>query len=347
MKKGLLIGCASCGLLFFVCCGGFLFWGYSEGTRKAGEQFAAAEQLWSSGKKAEAVDIYKSISQTFLGAAEREVVAERVREFTTEQTKSEVAIAHKEWAAGKREAAAARYKSLQLDLLDEAEQDTVRQRVKEFDLAKAKKDVEEANRLWTANDKAKAAAIYNDLPLTLLDRPTQEVVTRRLYETASQQWGIGRRAQAAAAYKRLDQDLLAPKERETVAERIKESDEREQQFARAKRTRHGKQVKLKAIELHYTSAVTADEARRLADFLDDKFGDAEKASTAQITKDGKTYQYRVVVKKGIELDEEAVALFKALALQLSLFVFEGETVEVHLCDDRLKTLRVVIPLNKT
>jgi hypothetical protein len=52
------------------------------------------------------------------------------------------------------------------------------------------------------------------------------------------------------------------------------------------------------------------------------------------------------VKKGIELDEEAVTLFKALALKMSLFVFDGADVEVHMCDDQLKTLRVVIPLGK-
>jgi hypothetical protein len=35
---------------------------------------------------------------------------------------------------------------------------------------------------------------------------------------------------------------------------------------------------------------------------------------------------------------------KGLALQMSLLVFGGADVEVHLCDDQLKTLRVVIPL---
>jgi len=35
------------------------------------------------------------------------------------------------------------------------------------------------------------------------------------------------------------------------------------------------------------------------------------------------------------------------ALQLSLLVFDGADVEIHMCDDQLKTLRVVIPFNKS
>ena len=52
------------------------------------------------------------------------------------------------------------------------------------------------------------------------------------------------------------------------------------------------------------------------------------------------------MKKGIELDEEAVQQFKGLALKLRLMVFDGAEVEVHLCDDQLKTVRVVIPFAK-
>ena len=52
----------------------------------------------------------------------------------------------------------------------------------------------------------------------------------------------------------------------------------------------------------------------------------------------------MVIKQGMENDQEFMQLFKQFAKELSVNVFEGKQVDVHLCDDHLKTLRVVVAL---
>jgi hypothetical protein len=345
MKKVLLIGGVLC-LVLFGCCGGFLYWGYSLNKQEARRDYDAAEELWSTGNKAEAVEKYRNIKRDFLNSADQAVVAERIREFDVEQAKKGLAVANDHWTAGRTADAAAKYRSLQLDLLEQADQDTVKKRLREFDSAKARKDVEAANRLWTSGEKTRAIAIYNGLLMDLLDPANQKLVTQRLYEAATRDWEDGRKAQAAAVYKRLQRSFLSQQEGETMAERIKESDDTEKKFAGAERTRHGRMVKLIGIDLYYMPSISTAEARNLGDFLDREIADPEHRGSAQITRDGKTYQYRMVVKKGIELDEERIPRFKKLAQDISLKVFDGADVEVHLCDDQLKTRRVVIPLAK-
>ncbi|SHH28343.1 hypothetical protein SAMN02745207_00653 [Clostridium grantii DSM 8605] len=50
----------------------------------------------------------------------------------------------------------------------------------------------------------------------------------------------------------------------------------------------------------------------------------------------------MVVKKGLDQDQDTIDLMKEIGLDLSQNVFNGETVDVHLCDDALETLRVVV-----
>ena len=52
----------------------------------------------------------------------------------------------------------------------------------------------------------------------------------------------------------------------------------------------------------------------------------------------------MVFKKGIEKDEEFIQVFKNLSAVLSEDVFDGYSVDIHLCDEYLNTLRVVVPL---
>ena len=49
-------------------------------------------------------------------------------------------------------------------------------------------------------------------------------------------------------------------------------------------------------------------------------------------------------KTVVEQDEDFVQLAKVLALQLSKDVFDGAKVDIHLCDDGLNTIRVIVPL---
>lgn len=70
-----------------------------------------------------------------------------------------------------------------------------------------------------------------------------------------------------------------------------------------------------------------------------EFADGSE-KTVQINKSNNTYEFRLVVKKGIEQDQEYIDMFKVFAADLSTDVFNGEQVDVHLCDEYLNTLRV-------
>jgi hypothetical protein len=102
----------------------------------------------------------------------------------------------------------------------------------------------------------------------------------------------------------------------------------------------GKRRKYGASELYYTAKVSEAEAGRLGGFLAglNFFG---YLKTVQLTRDGDTYQVRMVVNVGDEQDEETVARCDVIAAELAGDVFDGAPVEVHLCDDLLRTVRVV------
>ena len=98
-------------------------------------------------------------------------------------------------------------------------------------------------------------------------------------------------------------------------------------------------------ELYHTSAVTRSEAERLGNHLvRTGFYDGDR-KTAQLHREGRWYQFRLVVKKGIEHDLQYNALLKLFIEELSREVFNGQPVEIHLCDDRLKTIRTIVNPN--
>lgn len=97
-------------------------------------------------------------------------------------------------------------------------------------------------------------------------------------------------------------------------------------------------------ELYYTENVTVEEAQTLGDYLVETefFADDGNARTIQLNKTGSTYEFRMIVKKGLETDTDVVDTMKFLAQNLSENVFNNQTVDIHLCNDTLETLRVVI-----
>jgi hypothetical protein len=54
-------------------------------------------------------------------------------------------------------------------------------------------------------------------------------------------------------------------------------------------------------------------------------------------------QFRAVVKPGVDSDQSYRFVFKVFAWRLSHTVFDGEPVEVHFCDQNLKTVGVLPP----
>lgn len=98
-------------------------------------------------------------------------------------------------------------------------------------------------------------------------------------------------------------------------------------------------------EIYYTSNVTRNDTERLGKYLvENKFFDGNRR-TVNLSKSGSIYECRMVIKKGIENDQEYIQGMKLFAQELSQEVFNGNEVDIHLCDEYLKTLRVVIGLS--
>ena len=96
-------------------------------------------------------------------------------------------------------------------------------------------------------------------------------------------------------------------------------------------------------ELYYTDNVTESDAKKLGEYLvKSGFFDGKKL-TVQLDKSGSTYQFRMVVVKEKQNDEATIELMKSFAGEISEDVFNDAPTELHICDDQLKTIRVVRP----
>ena len=97
-------------------------------------------------------------------------------------------------------------------------------------------------------------------------------------------------------------------------------------------------------ELYYTEAVTVEEAQALGDYLvqQEFFANDGNLRSIQLNKTGNTYEFRMIVKKGLEQDQNVIESMEFLASDLSSNVFNNEDLDVHLCDENFEILRVVL-----
>ncbi len=94
------------------------------------------------------------------------------------------------------------------------------------------------------------------------------------------------------------------------------------------------------VELYHTKSVTDAEAGKLGDYLvSSQFADG-KTKTVQLTKSGNIYQFNFVVKDGADKDTSIAKSTKLFASMLSAQVFNGAKVEIHMCDEYMKSLKV-------
>ena len=104
---------------------------------------------------------------------------------------------------------------------------------------------------------------------------------------------------------------------------------------------YGKEKNFNGTQVFYTSAITESEADALGQYLITAgFTDGEEKSV-QLNKTGNTYEFRMVVKKGIEQDQEYRKVGKDMAGEISEEVFNGARVDTHFCDDKFNTLMVL------
>lgn len=94
-------------------------------------------------------------------------------------------------------------------------------------------------------------------------------------------------------------------------------------------------------EIFYNKTVSKDEVAMLGSFLVEcNFFDGARKSIELVRKDD-VIQFRMVVIEGYEDDQEYADLCADFIDGLSIELFDGEEVVMHLCDDHLRTLRVI------
>jgi hypothetical protein len=108
-------------------------------------------------------------------------------------------------------------------------------------------------------------------------------------------------------------------------------------------TGYGTKLEYNNGELYYTDKVTEAEAKKLGDYLVKSGFFSGKKITVQLDKEGATYQFRMVVMPEKQNDETTLELLKVFAAGISKEVFGGAPTELHVCDEQLKTLKVLKP----
>ncbi len=94
-------------------------------------------------------------------------------------------------------------------------------------------------------------------------------------------------------------------------------------------------------DLYYTRNVALEDANKLGEYLVEAgfYDGTEK--TIQLDKRNDTFLLRMVVKEEMQDNKESNALLSFFASALSWKVFNGAAVEAHICDDHLKTVKVI------
>lgn len=96
------------------------------------------------------------------------------------------------------------------------------------------------------------------------------------------------------------------------------------------------------LELYYAEAVTAAEAEKLMDYLKKcDWGQTEQSVVLDRKKDG-SYVFSMCVEEGTENNVIYSVIFNAMVREMSREAFDGEDVEIRLCDPNLETIKVFV-----
>jgi len=103
-----------------------------------------------------------------------------------------------------------------------------------------------------------------------------------------------------------------------------------------------KMINAKKTQVLYTKNVTIVEAQKLADFLiESDFANDKNPKTIELDKANNAYLFRMVVYEGAEKEEDNIATLGLFAKEISKNVFDNKNVILHMCDDNMRTLKVV------
>lgn len=96
-------------------------------------------------------------------------------------------------------------------------------------------------------------------------------------------------------------------------------------------------------ELYYTSNVTKSEAEKLGNYLvKNGYFTNDTEIFMQLDKENRAYEIRMIMKTGLENDNDIIADLKYLCGDYSRNVFDNKYVDILLCDKNLKTIRTVV-----
>lgn len=97
------------------------------------------------------------------------------------------------------------------------------------------------------------------------------------------------------------------------------------------------------LDIYYTDNVTRSDAKKLLEYLiEENFTDGSRELGVQLDKSDNTYEFKIIVKKGMDTDPDFIKIARTLAKEISSDVFGKKKVDIHLMDDNFKLLRVVV-----
>lgn len=95
-------------------------------------------------------------------------------------------------------------------------------------------------------------------------------------------------------------------------------------------------------EVIYDKSISDELAQKLADFLaDSQFSEEDTPKTVQLEKIEKGYIFKMVVKPDFQSNENYHSVLKVFGELMSISVFDGAPVTIHICDEYMNTLNVV------
>src|SRR5258708_37954593 len=91
----------------------------------------------------------------------------------------------------------------------------------------------------------------------------------------------------------------------------------------------------------YTKNVSDSDAMALGAFFEKELNKEGTVKAMRLDKRGHRFDLYIPVKTGMDRDEADIPMWKAYCSAISKQAFHGAPVDIHLCGENWKTLRVV------
>jgi len=108
---------------------------------------------------------------------------------------------------------------------------------------------------------------------------------------------------------------------------------------------YGEKLEFNKGQLYYTEKVKKEDARKLGEWLVKAGFFDGTPKTVQLDMNADTFLFRMVIKEEAQNSQNTIDLLQLFIYQISTEVFNGKVTNAHICNDRLKTIKVVYALN--